>query len=190
MTPSCGNCNVLCNSSQSYCSLGRQSISSMVGDFSGFNVKTDDFIWEKWTTSKWNELQNKYATANSLGMRSSQGASLSFTPAQKDMVITADLYNEIAKASQAFGGSTPYVSVDQLITADLSDALDNGFAGSKFRSGVCDVCNSGTQHNCGYNCACNYNCCNYNCNCNYQCSCNHQCSCNKPEDENTYIPVG
>ena len=178
----CGSCNTSCNTSQAYCSIGYQLISSHgdVGSFSGFNVSKDDIIFKKWTHEKWNQLQNKYKIAGSVGKTFSQG-SPSFTQVDTNDIITADLYNEFYTAAQNFNASSYISKVEKnnVIKESHSTALENSFSHSKFNSSVCDICNVGRQHNCGYNCNCNYNC-NHNCdyNCSYNCSynCNHNCN--------------
>jgi hypothetical protein len=155
-----------------------------VGSFSGFGVKAEDFIHEKWTVAKWNELQDKYLTANEMGITSSQNASFTFTKPESNKPYTAEMYNEFVNAAKSFNSTIPSVAVNDLITVARSTALETGFANGKFGTSVCDICNVGGQHNCGYNCNCNYNCshnCSYNCshNCSYNC-CNHNCSSNKP----------
>ena len=126
----CGSCNTVCNSSQAYCNINHQFVTSHedVGTFSGFNVQKDDFIHEKWTKTKWTELQNLYINANSVGNSVSQGASLSFTNVQNINLITAALYNEFHNAATAFNNSsaTPLVNQNDLITAALSTALETG----------------------------------------------------------------
>lgn len=178
--------------------MGIQYISTHgdVGPFSGFGVATDNLIFKKWTASKWNELQKLYETANSLGLKSSQNGNFSFTRAQADpcnnlhpanSLITAEKYNQFSSAAKAFSAIIPTVSgvtdtnPGTVIEKKHSDALETGFSNSKFKTSVCDICNVGTQHNCGYNCQCNYNC-SYNCyyNCSYNCShnCSHNCGTN------------
>ncbi|MBE6148312.1 MAG: hypothetical protein E7167_02190 [Firmicutes bacterium] len=188
----CGNCNVQCNTSQSFCSIGIQNISSHgnVGSFSGFGATSDNLIFEKWTASKWNELQQLYEIANGLGIKQNQGASFSFTRAAADpcnnthpanSLITAEKYNEFSTAAEKFGSYIPTVTggpSGTVITAGHSTNLENGFSNAKFNTSVCDICNAGTEHNCGYNCSCNYNC-GYNCN--YNC-CNHNCNKNETSD--------
>ncbi len=182
----CADCNIECNTAQAYCSIGYESITSHgdVGSFSGFGAKAEDMIYKVWTKDKWNELQDDYLTANAMGQESSQGGSFSFSSFDSGVYYTAAKYNEFSKAASAFSSSTPEVKAEDLIKVSHSTALETGFSNGKFGSSVCDICNAGTQHNCGYNCSCNYNCsynCQYNCsyNCHYNC-CNHQCSSNKP----------
>lgn len=182
----CGTCNVICNSSQAYCNISKESISSHedVGSFSGFNVSsTTDIICEKWTVSKWNELQDKYLTANNMGYTESQGEDIEFTRAVSKEPYTAASYNEFVSAASKFNSSISSVDVNDIIRVAHSTALETGFSKGKFDSSVCDICNVGGQHSCGYNCSCNYNC-SYNCyyNCSYNCShnCSHNCSSNKP----------
>lgn len=198
----CGTCNVDCNTSQTFCGLGVQVISNHadVGTFGGFGATTDALIFEKWTASKWNELQQLYEKANSLGITSSQGGGFSFTRAVSDRcnnthpansLITADKYNQFSTAAAAFSSTIPTVTgvtkdnPGTPIRLEHSTALETGFANAKFKTSVCDICNVGTQHNCGYNCQCNYNC-SYNCyyNCSYNCShnCSHNCGTNVTDD--------
>ena len=91
-----------------------------------------------------------------MGLKSPQGASLSFSTVSNGNLYTSKLYNEFSTAASAFGSSTPSVNPEDLITVGRSKALETGFANGKFNSSVCDICNAGTQHNCGYNCNCNY----------------------------------
>ena len=173
----CGTCNVDCNTSQAYCDIGHESITSHgnVGSFSGFGANVNDLIHANWTVAKWNELHDLYLTANNMGLKSPQGASLSFSTVSNGNLYTSKLYNEFSTAASAFGSSTPSVNPEDLITVGRSKALETGFANGKFNSSVCDICNAGTQHNCGYNCNCNYNC-NHNCNYNCKYDCSYDCS--------------
>lgn len=169
-TPYCGNCNTDCNTSMSFRSQGIINISQHgdVGSFTGFNATKNAVIKDVWTVEKWNNLQSLYKKANSVGHKQSQNASLSFTPATPNAAITDSLYNEFADAAEAFNTTINSVDKDDIITVALSNALEQGFAKSKFNNNVCDICNAGGEHHCKYNCQCNYNCCNYNC-------CNHNC---------------
>jgi hypothetical protein len=95
-------------------------------------------------------------------------------------IITAKQYNSFIEASKEHFNNEEAVEVKKdvtVISKSLSDQLDELINNNKFSSSVCDICNTGSQHSCSYNCECNYNCCNHNC------SCNHQCSCNKPSSE-------
>jgi len=178
-TTPCPTCNTSpCNSSQAYCSIGYENITSHgdVGSFS-FGAGSNQTIWKVWTAAKWNLLQDNYDTANDVGKVQKQGAGLSFTPATSDdgfthaksSLITAAIYNQFSTAASGFNSSIPAVTQNSTIKASHSTAIDSGYASSKFNTDVCDVCNAGSEHNCSYNCACNYNC-SYNCGCNYNCS--------------------
>jgi hypothetical protein len=70
-TPYCGNCNVTCNSKQDYPTIGPKLIKSHgdVRSFGGFNASPEDYIFEKWTTTKWNDLQGVFKDANSVGKK-------------------------------------------------------------------------------------------------------------------------
>lgn len=189
----CGTCNVDCNTQQSYCALNMQTITQHgdVGSFGGFGANLNDIIYQKWTHTLWNRLQDNFLTADRMGISEPQGAGFGFTPAAQghptppinppypaNSLVTAAQYNQFSTAAAAFSAAIPAVNQGDIIKATHSAALETGYAAGQFRNTVCDICNgTASQHNCGYNCSCNYNCCNYNC-CNYDCSydcCNYNC---------------
>lgn len=181
-----GTCNTSCNSAQNYGNIsfnesGCQTLAEH-GDlsFSGFNATQNGIIYNYWTHSKWNELQEAIEDAYNIGQKSStnQSRDLYFTRVNSNDVITAEQYNQFSKNVRTnfncSNGDAPLVEKDNtIITKTLSDQLDKLLNNSTFNSSVCDLCNTGSQTNCSYNCSCNYNCCNYNC-CNY--NCNYNCN--------------
>ena len=133
----CGTCNVDCNTSQAYCDIGHESITSHgnVGSFSGFGANVNDLIHEKWTVAKWNELQDLYLTANNMGLKSPQGASLSFSTVSNGNLYTSKLYNEFSTAASAFGSSTPSVNPEDFANAAgaTSQATDDNVVDGDYK---------------------------------------------------------
>lgn len=165
-TPYCkDDKNSICNTSQAYCRIGIYNIQNHedVGSFEYFNANSNDLITDIWTAKKWNNLQELYEKASWVGATESQKQKekLDIKRVNKDEFITHTAYNDLINASNFFEQKFNTVNKNDLITKALSDILDEGIKNAKFHSSVCDVCNSGGQAFCAYNCACNYQCCNY-----------------------------
>lgn len=190
-------CNSSCNRAQTYCNLGYQLITSIVGNFPikevcGASNETCgysqyDIIGETWTATNWNSIISKIATAERAGTygRGNYNAPTptraSSTQSDENNIITAEKYNQIVKKINQFNSSLSTVNVDNVITATRANALRTGFNNAKFSSSLCDVCNVGSENvggACGCNCSCACACnCGCSCPCNCSCTCGPSCSC-------------
>lgn len=156
-----------------------------IGDFPGSTISANDFIYEKWTTSFFAALNTKLTLAETIGAQSSQGSAGSFTNPQAGDPVTAKLYNDVEKKLSGFvDGSYATVSVNDLITATVANAIKTAYGSAKFKTTVCDVCN--TEQHIGGTCGCNCSCgcsCSCGCGCPCSCSCNTPCECGSHVDE-------
>lgn len=187
-------CNTICDSSQAFCSIGVQTVTSHA-DVPGFpwgQVNKDDFIYKFWTADNWNKLIQQVKAAAELGQKQNNGINGSAsTSIEVKQLITADVYNQVENLLESFdNASYATVNKNDLITAATSNNIKNSYETMKFKTSVCDICNVGNEHrtgdcNCNCNCSCNCSCsctcpCSCSCNCSCPCGCSCPCSCSKP----------
>lgn len=129
------------------------------------------------TAKNWNKLIQNLEKAESIGQAKRQGSAGSATLVEPNGVFYAKYYNEIQKKLSGFENAyfSP-VDKDDIITAARINAIRSSYLNAKFKSSVCDICNTSEQ-----NCACNCSCscaCSCSCDCGpCSCPCSYPCNC-------------
>ena len=185
----CSGLNMCNPSCQTLCQVGYQLISKHpnVGDFPWKAVKgwatnpgNEDYLRDVLTAKNWNTLIEKLNSAEQVGEESSQGSGGIATPVESNQVFQALYYNEIQKKLNNFEDAYfDPVKKDDLVTAARINAIRNSFLQAKFKSSVCDICNTGLNE-CSCNCSCDCDCdcaCECDCDCDCDCGCDCNCGC-------------
>lgn len=194
---SCATCNTVCQATkQAYCSIDHENIEDHE-DVGKYTSKTphqceakDEFIFRNWTADWWNELQDSYLTADKVGKTKAQDSGVSFSDGQakpdptnvphpQGSLVTAKKYNEISDAVSKFRTSLAKVKGSAEVGCENADvirashavALRTSYQAAKFKTDVCDCCNTKVQWS--VHCSCNCSC---SCTCNCSCQCGCGCS--------------
>lgn len=208
----CATCNTVCQASkQAYCTIGHEYIEDHedVGKYTSKPPRQceakDEFIFRNWTAEWWNELQTSYLTADKMGKTVPHNNGVSFPdgeakpdpqnyPHPSGSLVTAKKYNDISNAVSKFRTSLAKVQGAAevgcenatVIKAAHAIALRTSYQAAKFKTNVCDCCNTKAQwsFHCGCNCTCSCVCtcsCACSCgsprNCGCTCSCSSSCTC-------------
>ena len=152
-------CNNLCEENQAYCYIEHQYIKDH-GDVGGYNgstsITSEDYIHKVWTADYWNTLINKLEVAGKVGFKGPMGSGPAVTAnIGYPHFQTASLYNQVEAKLSHFNASYDKVSVNDLITATLANAIGFAYNVATFSYSVCDVCDAtGSQslQQCSCNC--------------------------------------
>ena len=187
-------CNTSCLTSQAYCSLNHQLISSVAGSYpikevcgasnESCGYSQYDRIDTTWSATNWNSLITQIEKAENAGEKVSQGSGGTAKSAKSNEPITLEHYNDIITKLNHFKNTSLTKATrdnnQDIITATKANALRSGYNNANFSTDVCDICNAGNEAvggTCGCNCSCSCSC---NCGCSCPCNCSCPCGCSSP----------
>lgn len=144
---SCPNCNGVCNTEQSLCTINSQNASTYGGEFSWpVNPEAETIIAKVWTAEAWNNLKSAIDKAYSAGSQcSSAGQSFgpnTMTTVNNEDVITAEIYNNAGKAINKLGGDVEtVVSKETIIRHYHATSMAAGYNNGEIYGNACNDCN-------------------------------------------------
>lgn len=135
-------CNIDCNTSQSFCNIGKQEVGSFSFDAC---LAADETI--AITKTKWNALYKYIYNAYHKGSESNMSGSCKIGSSSSDTYLTASGYNEVAKALSGLGSSgvSRRVSVGDLIYGSYYQELEDAADGLLYDESQCNTCDSKCQ---------------------------------------------
>lgn len=143
---SCKNCNGVCDTEQSLCTINSQMATSYGGGFNWpSNPAIDVPIVKVWTAAAWNQLKAAIDAAYAAGSEcSSQGEDFganTMPTVSQNQPITADIYNKAINAINKLQGGHPTVNKEDIIRAYHAANMSNGYNGGQISPLACDECN-------------------------------------------------
>lgn len=146
----CKNCNGVCNTEQSLCTISSQQATSYGGSFAWPTGPGKDVtIYKVWTAAAWNALKAALDAAYAAGSEcSSEGESFGsnvMPTVSKDQIITAEVYNLASQAINKLGAGVPTVTgggENGTIIRDYHASLmASTYNGGQISPLACDDCN-------------------------------------------------